>query len=71
MKNGNDYPIRYESKNSFVFAKNANSENLISISLFTGMVEIYDFENNDFSLISTYDFTDFNIYSKVSELIEL
>ena len=71
VKNGDNYPIRYESKNSFVFFKNENSEYLISISLFTGMVEIYDFENNDVSLISTYDFTDFNIYSKVSELIEL
>ena len=71
LKNGNDYPIRYESKNSFVFAKNANSENLISISLYLGMVEYYDLENNSVSLITTNDFTKYNIYSKISELIEL
>ena len=58
-------------KIALFFAKNANSENIISISLYLRMFEYYDLENNSVSLITTYDFTNYNIYSKISELIEL
>ena len=63
------YPIRYESNNIVVSAN--NKEYLISISLYLGMVEYYDLENNIVSFVSTLNFTGFNIYSTISNLIEI
>ena len=69
IKDGNNYPIRYESQIIFVTLSDGK-ECLISISLFTGMVELYDFNSDTFSQVSTIEFTDYNIYSTISTLME-
>ena len=43
VRDNNNFPIRYDSQIISIFANN-NKEYLISISLYTGMVELYDFE---------------------------
>ena len=63
------YPARYESNN--IFASINNSEYLISISLHTAMFEIYDLEKKEVSFVPTTDFTDYNIYTYISNLIEI
>ena len=69
VQNGETYPIRYESQIIFVTLDNG-SQCLISISLYFGMVEYYDFENNQTSLVSSIEFTNHNIFSTVSVLTE-
>ena len=68
-EDGKKYPPRYESSNIFISIN--NNEYLISISLHTTMVEIYDFENIEVSFVSTIEFTNYNIFSYISSLIEI
>ena len=53
---------RYESGFSSVKASN-NNEYLLSISLWQGNTEYYDFKNNKFSKILTNDFTQNDVFS--------
>ena len=62
VKDGDQYLIRYEASIIFVLLNN-DKEYLLSIPLFTGSVELYDFENNKVTFVSTIDFTNYNIYS--------
>ena len=68
-EDGNRYPERFESTNTFVWIN--NNEYLISISLHTTLVELYDLENNEVSFVSVIDFTSHNIYSKIGNIIEI
>ena len=65
----NSYPIRFESTNTFVSIN--NKEYLLSISLYTGEAELYDFEANEASFVSTFDFTGFNIESTSNSLMKI
>ena len=70
----NIYPIRYESSNIFISINNSSypEEYLISISLYYGYTEFFNFEGNEeILIIKTLDFTGYNIYSSVSKIIEL
>ena len=70
VKNNNGtFPIRYESQ--IITISINNIEYLISISLYTWMVELYDFESSNVYLISTMDFTGYNIHSNLGSLIEI
>ena len=65
----NSYPIRFESSNTFVSIN--NTEYLLSISIYTGKAELYDFETNEASFVSTFDFTGFNIESTSNTFIKI
>ena len=73
LSNENEHPVRYESENIFVSLNDTNKNNdyLISISLYLGGTELFDFEENIESFISTCDFTGYNIYSTRNQIIEL
>ena len=72
VKDGDFFPIRYESANFFVLLKNGNGkECLISISLWEGYTEYYDFEENEVSFVYTIDFTNYNIYTTISGFFDL
>ena len=61
---------RYQSPIIFV-RTNDIEEYLISISLWLGDTEYYDFKNNEVSFVSTIEFSNYNVYSTVSTLIEI
>ena len=82
MENCGKNPNRYESDIIFYSLNNNNSnddnienidnkEYLMSISLFEGLAEFYDFEKNNYSCVSTIEFTGYNIYSYANPLIEI
>ena len=73
IEDGNKKPIRYESENIFISLNNENDNNeyLISISLYYGYTELFDFETNQQSFVKTEDFTGYNIYSTINQLIEI
>ena len=66
------FPIRYESQiiSAFVYSSNVK-EYIISISLYTGLVELYDFENSNVYFVSTMDFTGYNIHLNLGSLLEI
>ena len=68
--NCNNFFYRYESSNIFI-SINENKECLLSISLYTGNAEIYDFEAKEESFVSTYFFTGYNIESTSCALMEV
>ena len=69
-KDDNEHPIRYESENIFISLNNTK-EYLISTSIFLGNTELFDFEENIESFITTCNFTGYNIYSTKNQIIEL
>ena len=68
---GEEALMRYESENIFITVDNKNEEYLISISLYFGYVELYDFQTNNQSFVKTENFTGYNIYTSRSQLIEI
>ena len=70
---GGSTPIRLESENFLITLNNTEDTNqyLISISYYTGYIELFDLDLNLISLLSSDDFTGYRIYSRRSQLIEL
>ena len=73
IKRDNKFSIRYESNSIFISLSNVDDYNeyLMSISIYTGNVELYDLESNTRSFIETTYFTGYLIYSYVNQLIKL
>ena len=62
--------LRYQSPIIFV-KTNEIEEYLISISLWLGDTEYYDFINNKVSFVNTIEFSNYNVYSTISTLMEI
>ena len=72
LPNGDIFPKRFESQIIFVLANdNSERENLISISLWEGSTEYYNFENMDYSFFLSINFTNYDIHSQIGNLLEI
>ena len=70
LPDGDIFPKRFESQIIFV-SDNNNGEYLISISLWEGSTEYYNFENMDFSFFLSMNFTKYDIHSQIGNLLEV
>ena len=73
IQKDNQFSIRYESNNIFISLNTVDDSNeyLMSISIYTGNVELYDLESNVCSFIQTIDFTGYLIYTFLNQIIKL
>ena len=70
VKDEDQFQRGYETQSLFISINNDDKEYLLSISLYKGYVELYNFENNNVNFVSTIDFTNYNIFSIKSIFME-